>query len=61
MRIRAYNKDEDEDKLMKMIESEGKEWACYSDDSVSDKYRLALNRNHRCLTESMLRASHNGR
>ena len=42
MRIRAYNKDEDEDKLMKMIEAEGKEWACYSDDSVSDKYRLAL-------------------
>ena len=42
MRIRAYNKDEDEDKLMKMIEAEGKEWACYSDESVSDKYRLAL-------------------
>ena len=42
MRIRAYNKDEDEEKLMKMIEAEGKEWACYSDESVSDKYRLAL-------------------
>ena len=42
MRIRAYNKDEDEDKLMKMIEAEGKEWACYSDDSVSGRYRLAL-------------------
>ena len=42
MRIRTYNKDEDEDKLMKIIEAEGKEWACYSDDSVSDKYRLAL-------------------
>ena len=43
MRIRAYNKDEDEDKLMKMIEAEGEEWACYSDDAVSDKYKLALN------------------
>ena len=42
MRIRAYNKYEDEEKLMKMIEAEGKEWACYSDESVSDKYRLAL-------------------
>ena len=42
MRIRAYNKDDDEDKLMKMIEAEGKEWVCYSDESVSDKYRLAL-------------------
>lgn len=42
MKIRAYNKDEDENKLMKMIEAEGKDWACYSVDSVSDKYRLAL-------------------
>ena len=42
MKIRAYNKVEDEEKLMKMIEAEGKEWACYSDESVSDKYRLAL-------------------
>ena len=42
MRIRAYKKDKDEDKLMKMIEDEGKEWTCYSDNSVSDKYRLAL-------------------
>ncbi|MCZ4696410.1 N-acetyltransferase [Ancylomarina euxinus] len=42
MKIRAYNKDEDEDQLMKMIETEGKEWACYSDESVSDKYKLAL-------------------
>lgn len=44
MRIRAYNKVEDEEKLMKMIEDEGKEWACYSDESVSDKYRLALDK-----------------
>jgi ribosomal protein S18 acetylase RimI-like enzyme len=42
MRIRAYNKVKDEEKLMKMIEAEGKEWACYSDESASDKYRLAL-------------------
>ena len=42
MKIRAYNKDEDEDMLMKLIEAEGKDWACYSDDSVSDNYRLAL-------------------
>ena len=42
MRIRAYNRNKDEDKLMKMIEAEGKEWTCYSDNSVSDKYRLAL-------------------
>jgi len=25
-----------------MIGAEGKEWTCYSDNSVSDKYRLAL-------------------
>ena len=42
MKIRVYNKEEDEDKLMNMIDAEGKEWACYSDDSVSDKYRIAL-------------------
>ena len=42
MEIRAYIKSEDEENLMKMIIAEGKEWACYSDKSVSDKYRLAL-------------------
>ena len=42
MKIRAYNKLKDEDKLMILIEAEGKEWAGYSDESVSDKYRLAL-------------------
>ena len=42
MYIRAYNKDEDEDKLMKMIEDEGEEWLCYFADDVSDKYKLAL-------------------
>ena len=44
MKIRAYNKDNDENKLMKMIEAEGTDWACYSGDSVSDKYRLALDK-----------------
>ena len=42
MKIRAYNKHDDEEKLMKMIKTEGKEWACYSNDSASDRYRLAL-------------------
>lgn len=42
MKIRAYNKSEDEEKLMKMIEAEGEEWASYSDASVSAKYELAL-------------------
>lgn len=42
MKIRAYSKDEDEDDLMKMIESEGKEWDCYTNESSSDKYKLAL-------------------
>lgn len=42
MEIRAYNIDKDENELMKMIEAEGNDWACYSDDSVFDKYRLAL-------------------
>lgn len=43
MRIRAYNKKEDEEKLMKIIEAEGKEWNCYTNASVSEKYRLDLN------------------
>ena len=42
MRIRAYNKDEDEDKVMKMIEAEGDDWVCYSGNSVTEKYKLAL-------------------
>ena len=44
MKIRAYIKDEDENKLIKIIEAEGKDWACYSDDGVADKYRLALDK-----------------
>lgn len=43
MVIRQYLKNEDEDKLMKMIEGEGKEWACYWADEFSAKYRAALN------------------
>ena len=46
MKIRTYIKDQDENKLMKMIEAEGKDWACYSGDSVSDKYRLALDKSN---------------
>ncbi len=42
MVIRAYNRELDEDKLMKMIENEGEEWSCYSAEDVSEKYRLAL-------------------
>ena len=44
MIIRAYSKDKDEDELMRMIKAEGNDWVCYSDDSVSDKYRLALDK-----------------
>lgn len=40
MEIRAYKKVEDEDLLMKMIEDE--EGWTYSDDSMSEKYRIAL-------------------
>lgn len=42
MEIRGYNKAQDEGKLMCMIKSRGEEWACYSADDVSDKYREAL-------------------
>ena len=42
MKIKPYNKAEDEDKLMKLIEKEGKDWSCYSADGVSEKYRAAL-------------------
>ena len=43
MDIRAYNKDNDEEKLMKLIEDEGEEWADYSSESNSKKYKTALN------------------
>lgn len=42
MIVRAYNKIKDEDKIMKMIKAEGKEWACYSHDSASGMYNSAL-------------------
>ncbi len=42
MNIRVYNKFEDEEKLMKLIELEGEEWTCYSAEQVSEKYKLAL-------------------
>ena len=40
MEIRVYKKTDDEDKLMKMIENE--EGWTYSDDNMSEKYRIAL-------------------
>ena len=40
MKIRVYRKADDEGKLMKMIEDE--EGWTYSDDSISEKYRIAL-------------------
>jgi len=42
MEIRKYDKAKDEDKLMKLIENEGKEWACYWAVEFSEKYRAAL-------------------
>lgn len=42
MKIRLYNKTEDEEKLMQLIENEGEEWSCYWADDVSGKYRDAL-------------------
>lgn len=42
MDIRRYNKNLDEDKIMKIIEDEGDEWECYSGCNVSGKYREAL-------------------
>lgn len=40
MDIRVYNKADDEDKVMKIIENEG--WECYSSENNSEKYRAAL-------------------
>lgn len=42
MEIRKYDKAKDEEKLMKLIENEGLEWACYWADDYSEKYRAAL-------------------
>jgi GNAT superfamily N-acetyltransferase len=40
MNIRAYQKAQDEDKLMHLIEEEG--WECYTEGNNSEKYRKAL-------------------
>lgn len=40
MNIRAYQKAEDEEKLMTLIEEEG--WECYTEGISSEKYRKAL-------------------
>ena len=40
--IRAYEKDRDEVYLMEMIEAEGDEWACYTSELMSAKYKKAL-------------------
>ncbi|MDD2218380.1 MAG: GNAT family N-acetyltransferase [Eubacteriales bacterium] len=40
--IRRYVKNEDEEKLMKLIKNEGEEWSCYWADEFSAKYRVAL-------------------
>ncbi len=42
MKIRAYQKEKDEDQLMRMIEAEGDEWADYTNDIGSEKYKSAL-------------------
>jgi len=42
MEIRKYKKENDEEKLMKLIENEGEGWYCYSAENVSKKYRVAL-------------------
>lgn len=42
MRISRYNKQRDEEQLMRMIQDEGQEWICYWGDDVSAKYRMAL-------------------
>ncbi|GAB6089394.1 GNAT family N-acetyltransferase [Spirochaeta dissipatitropha] len=42
MEIKRYNKNRDEDKLMRMIEDEGEDWSCYSAPENSPRYRAAL-------------------
>ncbi len=43
MNIRAYQKVQDEDKLMRLIEEEG--WECYTEESASEKYKKNLEKN----------------
>lgn len=42
MEIKRYNPELDEEKLLKILKDEGEEWACYSADDVSEKYKQAL-------------------
>lgn len=42
MIIRKYRQQDDEEKLMKLLENEGEEWSCYWAEGVTDKYRAAL-------------------
>ena len=42
MKIRRYNPDSDEEKLLSMIKAEREEWACYSAGDVLEKYKRAL-------------------
>lgn len=42
--FRKYNSASDEEQIMTLIKSEGEEWACYSADTVSCKYRSSLNK-----------------
>jgi GNAT superfamily N-acetyltransferase len=42
MIIRKYCKEDDEEKLMNLLEVQGEEWACYWAEEVADKYRAAL-------------------
>lgn len=42
MQIRPYQKDIDKDGIVKLIKSEGEDWACYSADEVLVKYMSAL-------------------
>lgn len=42
MYVTKYSELRDEDKLMELIKNEGEEWACYSSDNMSEKYKAAL-------------------
>lgn len=42
MEIRLYNKAQDEERLMQLIEEEGEEWADYWAPEAAEKFKLAL-------------------
>lgn len=44
MDIREYDKKLDEETVMRLIEAEGEEWACYSSSDASDQYKSALDK-----------------